>query len=142
CLLIRHQLPAAGILQEYLADGAVGFQTAEHIAASAMEKIRYRPQDFTLGPFTGAGRAEKQHCSIDHGASLCFNWISWISMKGIMTSSEAWPLCTSRCRSLAAIRVIRSPANFPREVLMKITMSRSASRRTTPKNPGNLVSKK
>src|SRR2546422_1075206 len=74
-LLIRHQLPAAGILKKYLADGAVGFQAAEHVPAGAMKKIRYRPQYFPLGPFTGAGRAEKQHCSIDHGASLCFNWI-------------------------------------------------------------------
>ena len=68
--------------------------------------------------------------------------ISLISTNGIMTSSEAWPRCTCKWRSLAAMRLIRWPIYSPRDDLITSTMSRSASRRTTPKKPGNFVSMK
>ena len=68
---VGHQLPAAGILDEDLANLAIGLKAAENIAASAMKEIGNRAEDFALGALARARSAEKQDGAIFHCTSLC-----------------------------------------------------------------------
>src|SRR4051812_25231806 len=139
--LVGNELATAGILDKNLSDLAVAFQAAEHIPAGAMEEVRNCPENLALSALACAGSAEQQDRPVFHvGISLCCRRISWISWNGTRTSSVAWALRTCRCISLAAMRLIRSATNTPRAALTHNTISLSASRRTTPKNPANLVS--
>ena len=59
---IRHQIAAAGIMDEALADGGAGVERAEDIAAGAVEEARDGPEDFPLGALARTRRAEDQEC--------------------------------------------------------------------------------
>src|SRR5256885_16924880 len=83
---VRNEFTLAGIFQKGLADRAVSFQAAKNIAARAVEKIWDGAENFALGSFAGARSAKQKDRAEFHGASLCFNWISFISENGFMIS--------------------------------------------------------
>ena len=58
---VRHQLALAGITDEGPAELAVDGEVAENVAASAVEKIGYGPQNFSLCAFARAGRTDQQN---------------------------------------------------------------------------------
>src|ERR1035437_5200806 len=57
-LVVRHQLAAAGIINENLPERAVPAQVAEDFAARAVEKIRDDAEDFSLRALAHARRAK------------------------------------------------------------------------------------
>src|SRR5262249_53713606 len=81
---VRDELATAGVLEENPTHWAIGFEAAENIAASAVEEIWNDPENFSLGPFSGAGGTEQQNGSITHSERVCF-LKGWRSKKGPFT---------------------------------------------------------
>ena len=63
---VGHQFATAGVLKKRTPNRTVRFEAAEHVSASAVEKIRNSPQDFALGAFARARGAEQQNRAIVH----------------------------------------------------------------------------
>jgi hypothetical protein len=61
CRFIGNEFAAAGIFQEYTANGTFGREIAKHITAGTMKEIGNHAQDFALGPFARS-RSAKQKC--------------------------------------------------------------------------------
>lgn len=69
--LVGNEFAAARVFDENAADFAVDGEIPKHVAAGAVEKIRNGAENFPLGAFADAGRAEEENCAVFH-ASFSF----------------------------------------------------------------------
>ena len=64
--LIRYQLAATGVFDEYSRKGVGRTQRTEHVTAGTMEEMRNRSQNLALCAFARAGRTEQQNGFVFH----------------------------------------------------------------------------
>jgi len=113
------QLTSGQHQQEPFADwlGATAFRAVEFARGKGAKLLRHFTSLFVLEP---------DLLDLDETGIITSSWRGHVALEG-----------GGRWRRL---RLIRWPKYSPRDDLMISTMSRSASRRTTPKKPGNFVS--
>src|SRR5262249_6799201 len=114
-LLVRHELAAAGILDEQLPQRAVGAEIAEDVAACAVEVIGDGAEDFSLRAFADTGGAEEEDAAVFHAvAGLGLSLISKISVSGTVNGPRSTVI---KVTSVAATCWMRSTLNCPCPVL-------------------------